>query len=35
MVLHLVTLAEKRRDEPFEQTMPLLWRWITTARQNG
>ncbi len=34
MAVHLMTLCEKRRDEPVEHTLPLLWRWITTARQS-
>jgi tetratricopeptide (TPR) repeat protein len=28
MAVHLGTLADKRRDEPLEQTMPLLARWL-------
>lgn len=29
MAVHLLALAEKRRDEPLDQTMPLLSRWMT------
>ena len=29
MAAHLLALAEKRRDEPLDQTMPLLSRWMT------
>lgn len=28
MAAHLLALAEKRRDEPLDQTMPLLSRWM-------
>lgn len=31
MATHLLSLADKRRDEPLEQTMPLLWRFMTTC----
>ncbi len=33
MAIHLVALSDKHRDEPLEQTMPLLWRWLATVRQ--
>ena len=33
MAAHLLSLAEKRRDEPLAQTMPLLWRWLETVKQ--